>query len=205
MPHFLDITYIINTVGLVGVLSIIFMESGLFFAFFLPGDSLLFMSGFLASQGLLNLPALYIGCMIAAISAGFLGYWFGRTIGHKWFEKADSFFFKKKHLEDTKRFFDKYGNRTIVFARFVPVVRTFAPILAGIGEMNFRHFFVWNIVGGILWPGVNLTLGFYLGRIFPGVEKYLFPIVLLIVIVSALPILYEWYKAKSKKKIDPSA
>lgn len=199
MGHLFDITYLINTVGLFGVLAIIFAESGLFFAFFLPGDSLLFTSGFLASQGLLHMPTLVFGSMVCAILAGFVGYWFGRTVGHKLFEKADSLFFRKKHLEDTKIFFEKYGNKTIVLSRFVPVVRTFAPIFAGIGEMEWHHFALWNIVGGILWPGVIITCGYYLGQLIPGVEKYLLPIVLLIVIVSALPIVYEWLKSKKGK------
>ncbi|MEI6191209.1 MAG: DedA family protein [bacterium] len=205
MNHIFDISYLIHTVGLYGIFAIIFAESGLFFAFFLPGDSLLFAAGFMASQGLLPFPILVIGCMICSISAGYIGYYFGRTVGHKLFEKADSILFRKKHLEDTKRFFEKYGNKTVVLAHFIPVIRTFSPIFAGIAEMPFRRFSMWNIFGGILWPGVIVTSGFYLGRLVPGAEKYFLPIVLLIVIVSVLPGAYEWYKAKSRKKIDPLA
>lgn len=194
--HLFDITYLVQTAGLIGVLAIIFAESGLFFAFFLPGDSLLFTAGFMASQGLLPIHFLIPGTMLCAISAGYVGYWFGRVVGNKLFEKEDSIFFRKKHLEATKDFFEKYGNKTVVLSRFVPIVRTFAPILAGIGKMNFKHFSFWNIIGGILWPGLILSAGFYLGRLIPGVEKYLLPMVMVIVFVSVLPGVYEWYKNK---------
>jgi membrane-associated protein len=177
----------------------IFIESGLFFGFFLPGDSLLFTAGFMASQGLLPLTFLVIGSMVCAISAGYVGYWFGRTVGHKLFEKADSLFFRKRHLEETKRFFEKYGNKTVVLSRFVPIVRTFGPIFAGIGEMNFHHFSLWNIIGGILWPGIVISTGYYLGRLIPGAEKYLLLFVLLIIIISILPGLLGWQKNKKEK------
>ena len=108
MHHFFDITYFVHTVGPLGVFAIIFAESGLFFAFFLPGDSLLFTAGFVASQGLFHPVTLIFGCIVCAILAGYVGYWFGRTAGHKLFEKADSLFFRRKHLDDTKRFFEKY-------------------------------------------------------------------------------------------------
>jgi membrane-associated protein len=196
MHHLFDITYLVNTVGLLGIFAIIFAESGLFFAFFLPGDSLLFTAGFMASQGLFHPAALILGSMICAVSSGYVGYWFGRTAGHKLFERADSLFFRKKHLEDTKLFFEKYGNKTVVLSRFIPIIRTFAPIMAGVGEMNFKHFSFWNIIGGVLWPGVIITCGYYLGRLIPGAEKYFLPIVLVIVIVSVLPGVYEWYKNK---------
>jgi len=199
IEHLFDITYWVHTVGLLGVFAIIFAESGLFFAFFLPGDSLLFTAGFLASQGLMPILPLIIGCMLASVSAGFIGYWFGITVGHKLFERVDSLFFRKKHLEDTKRFFEKYGNKTVVLAHFVPIIRTFAPIFAGIGEMNFKHFTFWNIFGGILWPGVIISAGFYLGRLIPGVEKYFLPIVMLVVIASILPGVFEWYRNKKRK------
>jgi membrane-associated protein len=199
MEHIFDISFLIHKVGLIGVFAIIFAESGLFFAFFLPGDSLLFAAGYAAFKGLFPFPVLLIGCMICSISAGYVGYWFGRTAGHKLFEKADSLFFRKKHLEDTKKFFEKYGNKTVVLSRFVPVVRTFAPIFAGIGEMNFKHFSFWNIFGGILWPGVIVTLGYFLGRLFPGAEKYFLPIVILVVVVSVLPGVFQWWKSKKIK------
>ena len=119
-------------------------------------------------------------------------------LGQRIFEKADSFFFRKKHLEETKRFFDKYGNKTVVLSRFIPIIRTFGPIFAGIGEMDFRRFSMWNIIGGILWPVIIITAGFYLGRLIPGAEKYFLPIVLVIIIASALPGVFEWFKNRKK-------
>ena len=198
MHYLFDINYLIHAVGLFGILAIIFVESGFFFGFFLPGDSLLFTAGFFASQGQLPILPLIFGSMACAILAGYAGYGFGLTVGHKLFEKADSVFFRKKHLEDTKRFFEKYGNKTVILSRFVPVVRTFGPIFAGIGEMNFRRFSFWNIVGGLLWPGLIITAGFYLGRLVPGAERYFLPIVLLIIVVSALPGLLEWCRNKKE-------
>ncbi len=196
--HIFNILDLIELVGLIGIIGIIFAESGLFFAFFLPGDSLLFTAGFLASVGALPFWPLLIGTMLAAMSAGFIGYWFGRTIGHKWFEKADSLLFRKKHLEDTKRFFEKYGNKTVVLGRFIPIVRTFAPIFAGIGEMDFKKFCFWNIVGGIIWPGIIVTAGYFLGRLIPGVEQYMLPAVILIVVLSVIPAFVEWYRNRKK-------
>lgn len=196
--HIFDIMYWIKIAGLWGIFAIIFVESGILIGFFLPGDSLLFTAGFVASQGIFPYPTLLFGCMISAVLAGYVGYWFGRTVGHKLFEKADSIFFHKKHLNDTKRFFEKYGNKTVVLSRFVPIIRTFGPIFAGIGEMEFHRFSFWNIIGGILWPLSSITAGYYLGRLIPGAEKYFLPIVLLIVIVSILPGVFEWFKNRKK-------
>lgn len=194
MGHFFDITYLVQTVGMFGVLAIIFIESGMFFGFFLPGDSLLFTVGFMASQKLFSFPLLLSSTIACAILAGYLGYWFGRTAGHKLFEKADSLFFRKKHLNDTKLFFEKYGNKTVILSRFVPVIRSFAPTFAGIGEMNFHRFSFWNIIGGVLWPSIMISSGYYLGRFVPGAEKYFLVVVLMIIVVSILPGVWEWYK-----------
>jgi membrane-associated protein len=190
--------YLIKAAGLFGIFAIIFVESGLFFGFFLPGDSLLFTAGFVASRGAFSFSTLLVGCIICAILAGYIGYWFGRTVGHKLFEKADSILFRKKHLEDTKRFFEKYGNKTVILSRFVPIIRTFGPIFAGVGEMNFHRFSFWNIIGGILWPTIIISAGFYLGHFIPGAEKYFLPIVLLIIVVSILPSVLEWWKNRKK-------
>jgi membrane-associated protein len=199
MPQIFDIMYLIQLTGLVGILIIVFAESGgVIFGFFLPGDSLLFTAGFVASRGLLSFWHLLIGSILVAIIAGYVGYWFGHIVGHKLFEKKDSLFFRKKHLEDTKKFFEKHGNKTIILSRFVPVIRTFAPIFAGIGEMDMRRFSIWNIVGGIIWPAIMVISGFYLGRYIPGAEKYFLIIVLLIIISSVVPVIFEWFKNRKK-------
>jgi membrane-associated protein len=199
MPHIFDIMDLIRIVGLLGIFGIVFLESGVFLiGFFLPGDSLLFAAGFVASQGVLSFPILLGGTILAAILAGYFGYWCGWKAGHKLFERENSFFFKKKYLDETKKFYEKYGNKTIVLAHFIPIVRTLAPIFAGVGEMNFHHFSFWNIVGGIIWPTIIITAGFYLGRLIPGVEKFFLPILLLIIILSVLPGVWEWLKNRKK-------
>ncbi len=189
LVHWLDPLFLVNTVGLIGVLLIVFAESGLFFGFFLPGDSLLFTAGFLASQGYLNLWWLISGVIVAAVLGDSTGYWFGAKFGPKIFSRPDSLFFQKKHLEKTKSFYAAYGKKTIILARFVPVVRTFAPIMAGVGQMNYRIFLSYNLIGGIIWGGGLPLVAYFLGRSVPGIDQYLLPIVILIIVGSFIPAL----------------
>lgn len=200
MEHILDPQFIIQTVGIIGVFAIVFAESGLFFGFFLPGDSLLFTAGFLASQGYLNITILAIGCAICAIVGDNVGYAFGKKVGPALFSKEDSIFFHKKHIERAAQFYEEHGRKTIILARFVPVVRTFAPIVAGVGRMDYKTFVTYNIVGGIIWA-VGLTLlGYWLGSVIPNVDKYLLPIILAIVGVSFIPVIIELIKMKLRSK-----
>lgn len=193
IPHF-DIVELIQAVGYLGIFGIVLAESGVPIGFFLPGDSLLFAAGLLASQGLLNIWMLVIFIPIAAILGDNFGYWFGAKVGPKIFTREDSFFFHKKHIERTRAFYAKYGNKAIVIARFIPVVRTFTPILAGVGQMPYKTFLAYNILGGLLW-GVGMTLlGYFLGTIVPNIEQYLLPIILVIIVVSFFPIIYEVIK-----------
>lgn len=185
--NYLDPKFLIETVGLVGVITIIFAESGLFFGFFFPGDSLLFTAGLLASQSLLSLPMLLIGTFIAAVLGDNVGYAFGRKVGPALFTKENSFFFSKKHIEKSREFFGKYGKKALILARFMPVVRTFTPILAGVGSMEYRTFFAYNIVGGFLWTVGMIMLGYFLGSVIPDPDKYILPIVLVIIVLSVLP------------------
>lgn len=196
--HF-DIKTLIETVGYVGLFLIIFAESGLFFGFFLPGDSLIFTAGLLASQGYFNIYILSTILAIAAITGDSVGYWFGKKIGPKIFNKEDSFFFNKKHIEKTRNFYEKYGSKTIILARFVPIVRTFAPILAGVGEMKYKTFLKYNIVGGLIWSVGFSFLGYLLGNTVPNIEKYLTYIIIGIIGVSFIPIIIEFLKENSKK------
>jgi membrane-associated protein len=196
MMQFLDPLFLIQTVGLLGVICIVFAESGLFFGFFLPGDSLLFTAGFLASQGLMNPWILLIGSIIAAITGDSVGYVFGRKVGPKLFSREDSIFFHKKHILRAEKFYEKYGKKTIFLARFVPIVRTFAPIVAGVGKMNYRTFISYNFIGGIIWPALMVSGGYFLGRIIPNVDKYILPIVLVIIVLSVVPVVYEILKEK---------
>src|SRR3989344_769897 len=164
----LDVRGLIEAVGYLGILGIVFAESGLFVGFFFPGDSLLFTAGFLASQGYLNIWLLIIGTMAAACLGDSVGYWFGAKIGPKIFARPDSFFFRREHLERTRAFYARHGKETIVLARFVPIVRTFAPILAGIGRMEYRVFLIYNLAGGVVWGAGLPLLGYLLGAIVPG-------------------------------------
>lgn len=189
--QWIDPMFLVGTLGLAGVIAIIFAESGLFFGFFFPGDSLLFTAGFLASQGLLNIWALVFGSMVAAILGDNVGYWFGAKIGPKIFSREDSLFFHKKHLARTQKFYDQHGKKTIILARFVPIVRTFAPILAGVGKMNYKIFIVYNLIGGVVWAGGMSLAGYILGSVIPGVDRYLLPIVLVIIVVSLIPAVFH--------------
>lgn len=190
MPEF-DLVEIIKTVGYLGVFTIVFLESGLLIGFFFPGDSLLFTAGFLASQGYLDIKILIVGCFLFAVAGDSIGYYIGKKLGPKIFTKDNSIFFQKKHLERAQKFYDKHGGKTIILARFVPVIRAFAPVVAGVGKMDYKRFVTFNLVGGVLWAiGVTLA-GYYLGSLIPDVDKYLLPIVGLIIIASILPGLHH--------------
>ncbi len=184
--------------GHLAIWSIIFAESGLFFGFFLPGDSLLFAAGFLASQGFLNIFVLIVGCFICAVVGDNVGYATGKRFGHKLFSKEDSLFFHKNHIVKAQKFYDKHGKKTIVLARFMPVVRTFAPIVAGIGKMDYATFFKFNLLGGLVWTCGLCTLGFVLGKSIPDVDKYLLPITIAIVVISVVPSLIHLLPERKK-------
>jgi membrane-associated protein len=196
----IDIIELVRITGYLGLFAIIFSESGVFFGFFLPGGSLLFTAGLLASQGLFNIYWLVLIVASAAILGDSTGYWFGNKVGEKIFTKEDSLFFNKKYLEKTKEFYEKYGPMTVVVGRFVPIVRTFAPILAGVGKMSYRKFLSYNILGAFLWAVGLALLGFFLGTSIPGIEKYITQIIILIVILSVLPILFNIRSKKISKK-----
>ena len=186
----------VETAGYLGLFIIVFAESGLFFGFFFPGDSLLFTAGLLASQGYFSITYLVILLAIAAISGDSVGYWFGKKVGPRIFTREDSFFFHKKHIERAHEFYTKYGPRALVLARFVPVVRTFVPIVAGVGEMHYPTFLRYNIIGGLLWSvGVSL-LGYFLGATVPNIEEYLLPIIIVIILLSVLPVVFDLLRAR---------
>ncbi|MEI8061346.1 MAG: VTT domain-containing protein [Candidatus Berkelbacteria bacterium] len=192
---------LIQSIGYIGVFAIVFAESGLLIGFFLPGDSLLFTAGFLASQNYLNIYWLIIILMLAAIIGDNFGYLFGKKVGPKLFKKTNSLLFHKDNLLRAEKFYEKYGPMTIIIARFIPVVRTFAPIVAGIGKMKYKTFLLYNIAGGALWT-LSLTLaGFYLSRIIPDVEKHLELIIAIIIIISIIPPIYHLVKEKLTKKV----
>ncbi len=189
-----DLVSLIKTAGYLGLFGIIFAESGLLIGFFLPGDSLLFTAGFLASQGVLNVWLLVPLTFIAAVLGDNFGYAFGRRVGPAIFRKENSLFFRKEYLERARIFYEVHGGKTLILARFLPVIRTFAPILAGVGGMRYRAFLFYNFLGAVLWA-IGLTLlGFYLGNFIPGVDRYFIPIVLAIIIFSSLPGLVHLFR-----------
>lgn len=197
--HF-DLSSFIQTVGYLGVFGIIFAESGLLVGFFLPGDSLLFTAGFLASQHFLNIYLLAFGCFIAAVAGDSVGYFIGHKFGKRLFHKKDSLFFHKKYLEHAENFYRVHGGKTIILARFMPIVRTFAPVVAGIGSMSYGRFLLFNIVGGFLWAALLPFAGYFLGSIIPDVDKYLVPIIILIIMISVAPPLYHALKDKKTRQ-----
>ena len=194
--HF-DIKQIVESFGYIGLFSIIFAESGLLIGFFLPGDSILFTAGFLASQNILNIYILIPLLFIAAVSGDSVGYTFGHKVGKKLFQKEDSIFFHKKHLLKAKAFYDKHGGKTITIARFLPVVRTFAPIVAGMGDMPYSKFLFYNLLGGFLWAVCLPLGGYFLGSLIPNVDKYLLPIIVFIVVASVLPTVWHLIKERN--------
>ncbi|MEK7461755.1 MAG: VTT domain-containing protein [Patescibacteria group bacterium] len=195
---------IIQIGGYLGLFLVVFAESGLFFGFFLPGDSLLFTAGFLSSQGYFSIAPLTILLFIAAVSGDAVGYLFGKKIGPKLFSRPQSFFFHPSHIDKTTKFFDKYGSKTILIARFVPIVRTFAPIMAGVGGMKYSIFAKFNILGAFLWAVGLTVLGYVFGHRVPNADQYVIPIVVIIIIISFIPPIWEYFKErKNSKKIAP--
>jgi membrane-associated protein len=192
----IDLAELARTIGYVGLFAVVFAESGVFFGFFLPGWSMLFTAGLLASQGVFNIYYLVLILGVAAVLGDNVGFWFGKKVGNKIFIKEDSLFFNKKYLKQTEDYYAKYGAFTVVLARLVPLVRTFAPILAGVGNMNYRKFLFFNVVGALIWAVGGALLGYFLGSLVPNIDKYITPIVLLIIFLSVLPILFN---LKSKK------
>ncbi len=195
---YLDPLVIIKTLGLIGVIAIVFAESGLFFGFFLPGDSLLFTAGFLASQDLISIWWLLIFCFIAAVAGDNVGYYFGKKVGPSIFSREDSLFFHKKHIEKAHTFYERHGKKTILLARFIPIVRTFVPIIAGVAKMEYKSFMLYNLMGGFLWSWGMLGFGYLLGQVIPNADKYLTPIILVIIVISFIPAVIEFFKQKKK-------
>lgn len=176
---------------------IIFMETGFVVTPFLPGDSLLFAAGTFAAMGSLNVWLLWLVCFVAAVLGDTVNYWIGHKIGPRAFE-SDSRFLKKEYLERTQRFYDKHGGKTIVLARFVPIVRTFAPFVAGVGTMKYPRFITYNLIGGFLWTGIFIWLGYFFGNI-PFVQENFELVIVAIVLVSVVPMAIEYVRNKARK------
>ncbi len=183
----LNPTFVAETFGMLGIMAFIFAESGLFFGVVLPGDSLLFVAGILAAAGHINLFVLIIGSFIAAVIGDSVGYSIGKKAGDKLFTERRSRFLKPIYIERVNRFFAKHGQASVILARFVPIVRTLTPLLAGIGQMPYKRFFSYNIIGGAIWCILIPTIGYTLGRTIPNIDSYLIPIVGALVVLSFIP------------------
>lgn len=194
--HHLD--ELIAWAGYVGITVIVFCETGLLAGFFLPGDSLLVTAGLVASQGKLDIVKLNLLLMAAAVLGDSAGYAIGHFAGPRLFNKEESFFFHRKHVERTRAFFERHGGKTIILARFVPIVRTFAPTVAGVGGMSYGKFLSFNVVGGLAWVLGMTMVGYTLGRTVPNIDKHMHIVVLAVIIISFLPLIREWWKARKK-------
>lgn len=200
----IDLPALVQFLGYPGLAAVIFLESGVFFGFFLPGASLLFIAGMLASVNVFNIWVLIPLLFTAAILGDSVGYWFGAYIGKAIYKRADSRFFKQKHVQLAHDFFEKYGRVAVLLARFVPIVRTFTPILAGVGSMSYKVFLFYNVLGAVVWAcGVTL-LGYFIGRYIPDAEHYITLIIALIIGVTTVPLVFAWWR-EWKKEQGPTA
>lgn len=180
---------------------IIFAETGLLAGFFLPGDSLLVTAGLFAGTGHLDIAFLMVLLSAMAILGDSTGYWFGSFTGPSLFRKEKSILFAKQHLVRAKEFYDKHGGKTIILARFMPIVRTFAPIVAGIARMRYAQFFFYNVVGGVFWVVSMLSVGYFLGRVIPGIEQKIHLVIIVIVLLSISPGLIEYLRHRRRRQM----
>ena len=196
-----DLPALIQWAGYVGLTAIIFVETGLFFGFFLPGDSLLVTAGLLASQGF-SLDVYLLGFLlnIAAIVGDNTNYWIGRYMGPKVFSREESLFFRRRHVERAHAFYEKHGPKTIVLARFMPIIRTFAPLVAGVARMSYRTFLTYSVLGGTVWIWSMLFIGYFLGRLVPGIDKHIEKVILVVIFLSILPGIISWLKERNAAK-----
>ena len=198
--YLMDSKEIIQTGGLIAITLIVFIENGVIVGFFLPGDYLLFLSGVFCGTKLLDVPiVLLMFCVFsAAVFGSLLGYFTGRFFGDSIQEKKESLFFKKKYLENTQKYFEKYGSQTLVIARFLPVIRTFAPILAGIVKMNFYKFMIFNVLGGLIWTFVLVGGGFYFGEKFPWIVDYVQYIIFFFLGITTFTVIRGYINARKE-------
>ena len=198
-----DLPALVQWAGYVGLTLIIFAETGLLVGFFLPGDSLLVTAGLLAADPTFGLNVWLLGGIltVAAIVGDTVGYNVGKATGPRIFTREDSLFFHKDHLLKAQAFYEKHGGKTIIIARFMPIVRTFAPVVAGVGRMEYRSFLMYNVVGGVLWIWSMLLTGWVLARTVPGVAKHVEKIILLVVFLSILPGIIAWIRERGKKTV----
>jgi membrane-associated protein len=200
----MDVRHLVQAGGYVGLTFIIFAETGLLIGFFLPGDSLIVTAGLLSAQPQYGLDIWFLGLLltIAAIVGNSVGYAIGRYSGPRLFTRDDSMLFKKKHLFRAHAFYEKHGGKTLVIARFMPIVRTFVPVVAGMAQMNYRAYTAYNVLGAVLWIWSMLFIGHVLGRFIPGVEHHIEQVIIAVIIVSLLPGLISWRRERARAAAD---
>lgn len=200
-----NLTELVQWAGIFGLAAIIFSETGLLVGVFLPGDSLLVTAGLLAARGYLNVYALAPLLTAAAICGNSVGYSIGRATGPRIFNRENSLFFNKKHAIRAHEFYAKYGRKTIVLAQFMPVIRTFAPVVAGVGGMKFRQFITFNIIGAVIWIWSMVGIGYFLGSYIPGIDQHIEIVIAIVIFISILPGLISGYRARRAKRYENSA
>lgn len=193
-----NVPELIRIVGLIGIVFIVFAETGLMVGFFLPGDSLLVTAGLFAARGDIDIFWLNVTVIAAAIIGDATGYWIGRRAGAALYSRPNSFFFRRQHLISAHDFYERHGGKTIVLARFMPIVRTFAPVVAGAAEMSYARFAAYNVIGGIGW-GLGMTLtGYFIGQTVPNIEENIHLLVAVVILLSLLPAIVAWLRARFK-------
>jgi membrane-associated protein len=201
--HLSDLEGLIRWGGYFVLTAIIFAETGLLIGFFLPGDSLLVTAGLLSAHGLLDVYLLGLILSVAAITGDSLGYMIGKAAGPKIFTREQSIFFNRKHLQRAHAFYEKHGGKTIVLARFMPIIRTFAPVVAGVAEMHYRTFVMYNVVGGLAWVWGMLFTGYFLGRYIPGIDEHIDVVIITVIFLSLLPGIISWLRQRRAPTITP--
>lgn len=198
----LDPEYVLNHGGFYIVCLIVFAETGLFFGFFLPGDYLLFLAGLFCASGQVDvsITQMYFGILLSGVLGNFAGYWFGYRTGPMLFRRQDSFLFKKKYVIMAEEFYQKYGGRALVFGRFVPIIRTFAPIFAGVVKLDFKKFILYNVLGALIWVSGLTLSGYFLGILFPWLMDYIEFIIVGLILVAFSPIIYGVIRRMNKNK-----
>ena len=197
-----DLPALVQWAGYVGLTIIIFAETGLLVGFFQPGDSLLVTAGLLCSQPGFALDVWLLGGIltVAAIVGDSVGYSIGKATGPRIFTRQDSLFFSKNHLRRAQAFYEKHGGKTIILARFMPIIRTFAPVVAGVGQMRYRSFLLYNVVGGVAWIWSMLMIGYVLGRYIPGIDRHIEKVILLVIFLSILPGIIGWWRERASAR-----
>ena len=193
-----DVEAIIRWGGVLMLVAIVFAETGLLVGFFLPGDSLLVTAGVFAAAGHLDITSVLLLCSAAAIAGDQVGYWIGARTGPRIFRREDSLLFRRAHLLRAQQFYERHGGKTIILARFMPIIRTFAPVVAGVGTMAYRRFVAFNVVGGVLWVWSMALLGFSLGHAVPDIDRHIHLVIAVVVVLSILPGVIEFVRSRGR-------